>query len=80
MGSGGILLGRALGNREFDARQEVGGRTVAVLTPELIKRPWELLLHANRGRTLHERLARDGGEGVVVIDVPWRAPRRGTDA
>ncbi len=53
------------------------GRIVAVLVPELIKRPWELLLHANRGRALRERLARETGEGVVMVEVPWRAAETG---
>ncbi len=49
------------------------GRSVAVLIPELVKlRWWQHLLHNHRAGRLREMLLRQGGDRLVVIDVPWR--------
>ncbi len=49
------------------------GRSVAVLIPELVKlRWWQHLLHNGRAGRLRDMLLREGGERLIVIDVPWR--------
>jgi hypothetical protein len=53
-------------------RQELPGRTIAVVVPELIKdRWWQHALHNRRARVLRMALLRKGGERVVVIGIPW---------
>jgi amino acid transporter len=56
--------------RELDAAN--GGRHIAVLIPELVRRRWyEHVLHTRRTRQLRARLLDSGVPRLVVVDVPW---------
>ncbi|RAI32515.1 APC family permease [Rhodoplanes serenus] len=47
-------------------------RTIAVLTPELVKQHWwQYPLHTLRARRMRAGLLRHGGSRLVVISVPW---------
>ena len=51
---------------------EYPDRTIAVLIPDLVKRRWsDYVLHAYRGQRLRAALLREGGQQVVVVNVPW---------
>jgi len=51
---------------------QAGGRRVAVLIPEVVKRRWyQHLLHANHARHLRSQLLRHAGGRLTVINVPW---------
>ncbi len=53
-------------------RHEAPGRTIAVLVPTVAKtRLWHHLLHTHKAARLAQALLRFGGEGVVVINIPW---------
>ncbi len=48
------------------------GRTIAVLVPTVANRHlWEHLLHTHHAARLARALMRFGGEGVVVVNIPW---------
>ena len=47
-------------------------RTVAVLVPTVAKTHlWQHLLHTHNAARLGQALMRFGGEGVVVVNIPW---------
>jgi hypothetical protein len=51
---------------------QAGGRRVAVLIPEVVKRRWyQHLLHAHHARHLRSQLLRHAGGRLTVINVPW---------
>jgi hypothetical protein len=63
-------------------RREQPGRTVAVLVPTVAKTHlWQHLLHTHNAGRLSQALMRFGGDGVVVVNIPWHLePQRVDDA
>ena len=63
-------------------RREAPDRTVAVLVPTVAKTHlWQHLLHTHNAARLGQALIRFGGEGVVVVNIPWHLePERVDDA
>ncbi len=59
-------------DRVLRAAQDHPGRRVAVVIPEIVENRWyNHLLHAQRATLLKALLYVRGGNGVVVINVPW---------
>ncbi|PBC06938.1 APC family permease [Mesorhizobium sp. WSM3859] len=53
-------------------RDEFGGRTIAVLLPEVVPPNWwQYILHTHRARRLHAKLLEFGGSDIVIISMPW---------
>ena len=53
-------------------RRDQPGRTVAVLVPTVSKTHlWQHLLHTHNAARLSQALMRFGGDGVVVVTIPW---------
>ncbi len=53
-------------------RHEAPDRTVAVLVPTVAKTHlWQHLLHTHNAARLGHALMRFGGDGVVVVNIPW---------
>lgn len=53
-------------------RGEFGGRTIAVLLPEVVPPNWwQYVLHTHRARRLHAKLLEFGGSDIVIISMPW---------
>ncbi|RWL50305.1 MAG: APC family permease [Mesorhizobium sp.] len=53
-------------------RGEFGGRTIAVLLPEVVPPNWwQYILHTHRARRLHAKLLEFGGSDIVIISMPW---------
>lgn len=53
-------------------RRDQPGRTVAVLVPTVAKTHlWQHLLHTHNAARLSHALMRFGGDGVVVVTIPW---------
>ena len=62
-------------------RHRVPGRTIAVLVPTVAKTHlWQHLLHTHNTARLSQALMRFGGEGVVVVTVPWHLEPERLDA
>ena len=54
------------------------GRQIAVIVPQLIKAHWwQRLLHDRRGERLKQALLQRGGQGIVVVNVPWHVDADG---
>ncbi len=52
--------------------QELVGRTIAVLVPELVvKHWWENLMHNQRAQLLKLMLLVKGNQSIVVLNIPW---------
>ncbi|WP_292513176.1 hypothetical protein [Mesorhizobium sp.] len=53
-------------------RGEFGGRTIAVLLPEVVPPNWwQYVLHTHRARRLHAKLLEFGGSDIAIISMPW---------
>lgn len=53
-------------------RRDAPDRTVAVLVPTVAKTHlWQHLLHTHNAARLGHALMRFGGDGVVVVNIPW---------
>ncbi|WP_237476893.1 APC family permease [Lichenibacterium dinghuense] len=63
-------------------RRDHPDRTVAVLVPTVAKTHlWQHLLHTHNAARLGQALMRFGGDGVVVVNIPWHLePARVDDA
>ena len=63
-------------------RREQPGRTLVVLVPTVAKTHlWQHLLHTHNAARLSQALIRFGGDGVVVVNIPWHLePERVDDA
>ncbi len=58
-------------------QREQPDRTVAVLVPTVAKTHlWQHLLHTHNAARLGQALMRFGGDGVVVVNIPWHLERR----
>jgi amino acid transporter len=55
-----------------ELEDELPGRAIAVLIPELVKQRWyQRLLHTNRAKRLRSQLLKHGGTRLTIINVPW---------